>query len=90
MQVGCQCNICKREFTLVVKPYFDPVAIGLRMEEIEFYNMRGDLKSWTERWYMIGESMYSIKGGENQTLDECETFVHYETGTNSFATMAQL
>ena len=73
-----------------MKPYFDPVAIGLRMQDVEFCSIRGSLKSWTERWYMIGESMYSIKGGENQTLDECETVVHYETNTNSFASMAQI
>ena len=90
MQTTCQCGICRRDFTLVVKPHFDPVAIGLRMEDIEFCSMRGDLKRWTERWYMIGESMYSIKGGEDQSLDECETVIKYETTTNSFASMVRM
>ena len=90
MKTTCQCGICRRDFTLVVKPHFDPVAIGLRMEDIEFCSMRGDLKRWTERWYMIGESMYSIKGGEDQSLDECETVIKYETTTNSFASMVRM
>lgn len=90
MRTSCECTRCKRLFTLVIKPCFDPAAFGLRMEDVEFRSVRDDRPRWSERWYMIGESMYSIKGDEHQPLDDCESKIHYETTVNSFTNMLRM
>ena len=89
LQMTCSCGRCGSTFDVVVEPHVDPFANGLlsKMSKITFNNRMGS--RWSEMWYAVGDSLYSLRGGEGLELEEAPTSVKYETSTLSFCGLAK-